>query len=110
MNPIFLSLLLISLPASALVGQNASTGYGRVGYLHVEGTYGSRCLATLLEQDIAVTSAHCLAGFDWRSRNVYFARSGEAGLTPIEDVAVSPEYAPAAKRSSSDIALIRLKH
>lgn len=112
MKTLIVSLLFLSSPAAALIGQDASQGFGRVGYLYLEGTFGPGCIATLLEQDIAVTSAHCLERVDWRrSQAVSFARSREIGFSPIVDFIIHSGYVKTAGvQSGFDLALVRLEH
>lgn len=109
MKTLILSLLFLSSPAAALIGQNASQGFDRVGYLYREGTFGASCIATLLEQDIVLTNAHCI---DWRrSHALSFARSGEVGTVSATDFAIHPDYVKTeGALSSFDLALVRLEH
>lgn len=92
------------------MGDDAPRGaYDRVGYLHVQGRLGSSCIATLIDQDLALTNAHCLAGIDWT--RVAFAQGGQAGVSPVADAVLHPDYTPGENHlDASDIALVRLKH
>jgi hypothetical protein len=107
----FIVMLLLSLPAFALVGGAETvrgTGAGR-HIVMIIGTRGNLCTGTALARDLVLTAGHCVA--PPAIYRVLLPDNKPPGLA-IRSITVHPRYNPtdyASGRVTADVALIKLQ-
>ncbi len=104
--------LLLSVPAHAIVGGGAPSAEGVArSVVTIVGSRGNFCTGALIAPQLVLTAAHCVPpGADYKI--VEYGADRQPSLQDVKTVAVHPGFnmqAMQAHRATADVALLQLK-